>query len=492
MQKKIRAFHQRLKGKEGRFRQNLLGKRVDYTGRTVISPDPNCAIDEVVVPQHMARILTYPERVNDLNIAFLRELVLSGADQHPGANLVNKVSVPLEERVSHPLRYMGRNFRRKIADELQTGDVVERHLRNGDTVLFNRQPSLHRVSIMAHQARVMPFRTLRFNECVCKPYNADFDGDEMNIHLPQTEEAQAEARILMDVKQNLMIPRSGDPLVSATQDFLTSAYLLTYKDRFLNRSEFMTVCAYFGDGEEKIDIPPPAIMKPVELWTGKQVISVLLRPNHTSKVFVNTAVKEKFYTGSGKQMCPQDGWVIFQNSELICGALGKATMGSESKTGLIYSLIRDNGVEIAAKCMQRVSKFSARWLSNYGMSIGIGDVTPAPALLEKKKDLIEAGYSRCDELIAKYDREEIDLKPGCNMDESLEAYLTGELSRLREEAGAMLKKSLPSYNAPRIMAVCGAKGSDLNLSQMIACVGQQTASGKRMPDGFFDRTLPHF
>ena len=188
-QKKIRAFHQRLKGKEGRFRQNLLGKRVDYTGRTVISPDPNCAIDEVVVPQHMARILTYPERVNNLNIAFMKELVLAGADTHPGANLVTKLSDPNEEKVQHPLRYMGRNFRRKIADELQTGDVVERHLHNGDTVLFNRQPSLHRVSIMAHRARVMPFRTLRFNECVCKPYNADFDGDEMNIHLPQTEEA---------------------------------------------------------------------------------------------------------------------------------------------------------------------------------------------------------------------------------------------------------------------------------------------------------------
>jgi DNA-directed RNA polymerase III subunit RPC1 len=111
---------------------------------------------------------------------------------------------------------MNRNFRRKVANELRVGDIVERHLSDNDCVLFNRQPSLHRVSIMAHRAKIMPFRTLRFNECVCKPYNADFDGDEMNIHLPQTYEAQAEARILMDVKNNLMIPRSGDPLISAT------------------------------------------------------------------------------------------------------------------------------------------------------------------------------------------------------------------------------------------------------------------------------------
>ena len=180
----------------------------------------------------------------------------------------------------------------------------------------------------------------------------------------------------MDVKNNLMIPRSGDPLISATQDFLTSSYLISYKDRFLNRAEFMRVCAYFGDAEEKIEIPPPCILKPVELWTGKQVINVLLRPNRASKVFVNATVKEKFYSGKGQVMCQKDGWVVFKNSELLAGCLGKVTMGSESKTGLMYALIRDNSVEIATKCMLRVSKFSSRWISNYGMSIGIGDVTP--------------------------------------------------------------------------------------------------------------------
>jgi len=146
----------------------------------------------------------------------------------------------------------------------------------------------------------------------------------------------------------------------------------------------MRICAYFGDGEEKIDIPPPSIIKPVELWTGKQIINVLLRPNRQSKVFVNTTVIEKFYSHTGKLMCIKDGWVVFKNSELMCGGLGKITMGAESKTGLMYSLIRDNSVEIATKCMQRVSKFSSRWISNYGMSIGIGDVTPEPKLREEK------------------------------------------------------------------------------------------------------------
>ena len=430
----------------------------------------------------MAKVLTFPERVNRLNIEKLKRLILAGSEQHPGANVVisnpdsrpgdlDEMGKPLEP-IGHPLHIMNRNFRRKVANELKIGDIVERHLENDDCVLFNRQPSLHRVSIMAHRAKIMPFRTLRFNECVCKPYNADFDGDEMNIHLPQTFEAQAEARILMDVKNNLMIPRSGDPLVSATQDFLTSSYLITYKDRFLNRAEFMRICAYFGDAEERIEIPPPTIIKPIELWTGKQVINVLLRPNRQTKVVVNTVVKEKFYSGSGEVMCKKDGWVVFKNSELLCGGLGKTTMGAESKTGLMYSLIRDNSVEIATKCMLRVSKFSSRWISNFGMSIGIGDVTPFENLLVEKEKMIKAGYKKCDEMIQLYNEGKLALKPGCNAEQTLESNLNKELSTMRDEAGKILITELPRHNAPLIMALCGAKGSNINLSQMIACVGQ--------------------
>lgn len=259
---------------------------------------------------------------------------------------------------------------------MKIGDIVERHLSDGDAVLFNRQPSLHRVSIMAHKARIMPNKTLRFNECVCTPYNADFDGDEMNIHVPQTEEARAEARILMNVKSNICVPKEGSPLIAATQDFLTTSYLLTQKDMFLNRSQVMQFCGYFCDANERIDLPPPAILKPVEMWTGKQIIGILLRPNRKCQVVVNTTVKARNYSGKHEHMCVNDGWVIFQNSELVCGNLCKTTMGNGSKTGLFYSLIRDNSTDVAAACMLRVSKFSARWISNQGMSIGIGDVTP--------------------------------------------------------------------------------------------------------------------
>jgi DNA-directed RNA polymerase III subunit RPC1 len=217
--KAIRAFYQRLKGKGGRFRGNLSGKRVDFSGRTVISPDPNIQIGQVIVPEDMAKIFTFPTTVNDINIEFLRKLVKNGSDVHPGANFVQFADGSKMKVI--------KNNKENLANDLKLGDIVERHLIDGDSILFNRQPSLHRLSIMSHKAKVMPWKTLRFNECCCGPYNADFDGDEMNIHLPQTYEAKSEANVLMNVVNNLLTPKSGEPLIAATQDFLTASFLLT-------------------------------------------------------------------------------------------------------------------------------------------------------------------------------------------------------------------------------------------------------------------------
>jgi DNA-directed RNA polymerase III subunit RPC1 len=253
--KPVRAICQRLKGKHGRFRGNLSGKRVDFTGRTVISPDPNLMIDQVGVPELMAKNLTFPQRVNSININYLRKLILNGPENHPGANYVEQLN---SNKIS--LQYTNR---KKVAEDLKIGDIVERHLMDNDIILFNRQPSLHRLSIMAFRVKVLPWRTLRFNECACTPFNADFDGDEMNIHLPQTEEAKSEALNLMGVKENLITPKNAEPLIAAHQDFLTTFYLITQRDYFIDRSHFFQYISYFSDANEKIDIPTPAIMKPV-------------------------------------------------------------------------------------------------------------------------------------------------------------------------------------------------------------------------------------
>ncbi len=179
----LKTLTQRLKGKEGRFRGNLSGKRVDFSARTVISPDPNIDINEVGVPIDVAQRLTIPERVTPWNIDELKNLIRNGPDQYPGALYIVR---PDGRRVR--LEFV--TERESLAEAIQPGFVVERHIRDNDIVLFNRQPSLHRMSIMAHRVRVLPYKTFRLNPCVCPPYNADFDGDEMNLHVPQGEEAQ--------------------------------------------------------------------------------------------------------------------------------------------------------------------------------------------------------------------------------------------------------------------------------------------------------------
>ena len=481
----IRALCQRLKGKNGRFRGNLSGKRVNFSGRTVISPDPNISIDQVIVPQHMAKVLTYPERVNKINLAKMRKLVQNGPENYPGANYLEFADG------SGKINLMFGN-RKLRAENLKIGDIVERHLYDGDIVLFNRQPSLHRLSIMAHRAKVLPWRTLRFNECVCTPYNADFDGDEMNIHVPQTEEARTEALYLMGVHQNLLTPKNGEPIIALTQDFLTTSYLLTQKDRFFDRAAFSQICSYLFNANEHIDLPPPTILKPVELWTGKQIINMILCPNKKNRILVNVNIKEKNYSGSGEFACLKDGWVIFHNSELICGSLGKSVLGSGTKGGLFYSIIKDNSREQAAKCMNKFAKLSARWLTNYGMTFGITDVTPSPSLITSNEETMERAYKVCDEKIAMYKAGTLPLMAGCTAEQTLENVLNGILSQVRDDVGTVCRKKLPPHNSPLIMAICGSKGSNINLSQMIACVGQQTLGGQRIPYGFTNRTLPHF
>jgi DNA-directed RNA polymerase III subunit RPC1 len=484
----IRGFCQRLKGKQGRFRGNLSGKRVDFSGRTVISPDPNLAINQVAIPLHVAKNLTYPERVSVYNKKKLQERVRNGADTWPGANYLTKKG--------HDYKlFLKYGKTDSIADQLQEGDVVERHIEDGDIVLFNRQPSLHKLSILSHRVKVRPWRTFRLNECVCTPYNADFDGDEMNLHVPQTEEARTEANQLMGVENNLVTPKNGEPIIAAIQDFITAAYLLSSKDRFYDRKSFAQTCMFMVDGNAHIDIPPPAIIKPQALWTGKQVFNVLMRPNKKSPVLVNldTACREfKLVKGQPRDLDANDGWLVIRNSEVMCGVMDKSAIGAGKKESVFYIILRDYGPEEAVQAMNRLAKLAARWLTNCGFSIGISDVYPGEQLLKLKHELVERAYGECDQLIEKYRRSELAKSPGCNEEQTLENLISGILSKVRQQAGEYCIKELSKFNAPLIMATCGSKGSNINVSQMVAVVGQQIIGGKRVPDGFQDRSLPHF
>ena len=484
----MRGFCQRLKGKQGRFRGNLSGKRVDFSGRTVISPDPNLAINEVAVPELVAKIMTFPEMVNEYNIVRLRQSVLKGTRKWPGANYIIKGT-------SGHRQYLKFGEPHRQADALKIGDIVERHLVDGDVVLFNRQPSLHKLSILCHVIKVRPSRTFRLNECVCTPYNADFDGDEMNLHVPQTEEARAEALELMGVKHNLATPRNGEPIIAAIQDFITGAYLLSNKDRFFDRKTFVQICSYMVQGNEQIDLPPPTVIKPAMLWTGKQVFTVMLKPNKACNVQINLDAPCREYRVNSRiprDLNSKDSWLCIRNSEIMCGVMDKSTVGVGKKDSVFSAILRDFGKDATITTMNRLARLVSRYLTGQGFSIGIGDVRPGEKLTLDKKKLVEKAYAECDELIQRFGAGDLDKTAGRDHVQTMESAITSILSRVRQQAGEHCFAELSKHNAAMLMATCGSKGSSINVAQMVAVVGQQIINQERVQEGFQDRTLPHF
>lgn len=485
--KATRGLVQRLKGKHGRFRGNLSGKRVDFSSRSVISPNPMLAIDQVGVPKHVAKLLTYPERVTKHNLGLMRQLVKNGPKKYPGANYI------LDSVGNRKfLMYGNREY---LSKHLKPGDTVERHMIDGDCVLFNRQPSLHKQSIMCHKAKIHENRTLQFNECVCTPYNADFDGDEMNLHLLQTEESKAEAAILMGTKNNIVTPRNGEPLIAAIQDFITGAYLLTAKDVFFDRSEAQQIISSIlasVDNNVPISFPAPCIVKPRTLWSGKQIFSLILRPSKTYDVQLNTRCKTKNYSGKDEDLCKVDGFVVVRNSELLCGQVDKSILGSGSKSNIFYLMLKDFNGEEAGNALCRLARTISNFIANRGFSLGIDDVTPTRSLEQEKTSLLSQGYANVNSNIQEERQGRLEAEAGLTKSETLEAKILKELSSIREAAGRSCKNELLPTNPALIMAQCGSKGSLINVSQMVACVGQQAIRGHRVCDGYNGRSLPHF
>lgn len=268
----------------------------------------------------------------------------------------------------------------------------------------------------------------------------------------------------MSVKKNLVTPRNGEPIIAAIQDFITASYLLSRRDRFFDRQQFTQIASFLADANVKIDIPPPAIWKPVRLWTGKQIFNLLMRPNKQSDVLVNLEAKCKTMVDPDPadhyppDMSPNDGFLVIQNSEIMCGVFDKNTVGDGKKKSVFGVMLRDYGPEVASNAMNRLAKLSARWLANQGFSLGINDVMPGEVLQANKADMVHTAYSTCDDLIAQAKKGLLDNAPGCDQEATLEQQISGTLSKVRGQVGDVCMQELSRHNAPLIMATCGSKG----------------------------------
>ncbi|MEM3626979.1 MAG: DNA-directed RNA polymerase subunit A' [Candidatus Bathyarchaeia archaeon] len=475
----LKTLSQRLKGKEGRFRSNLSGKRVDFSARTVISPDPNLDINEVGVPLEVAMRLSVPEKVTQWNLEEMRKLVINGPEKYPGALYIIR---PDGKRIR--LEFVV--DREKLAQALEPGFIVERHLKNGDIAIFNRQPSLHRMSIMAHYVRVLPYKTFRLHLCVCPPYNADFDGDEMNLHIPQSEEARTEALLLMQVQDQMLSPRFGGPIIGAIRDFITSAYLFTRKSNYLTKEEvnrLLVAAGYEGP------LPEPKIKEPQLLWTGKQIFSLFLPKS------LNYVLKANICQGCSKceeELCKHDAYVVVKNGELISGVIDRRSIGAEQSESLLHRIIKDYGTQAGREFLNKITRLLKTFITMRGFTYSYEELVLSPNAQNKIKKVIEKVQKKVEELIESYRNGTLPRLPGQTLEDSFEIYVMNELAKARDESGKIADEDFTLENAGIIMTRAGARGSSLNIGQMSACIGQQSVRGKRILRGYSMRALPHF
>jgi DNA-directed RNA polymerase subunit A' len=481
----LKTLSQRLKGKEGRFRLNLSGKRVNFSARTVISPDSHISINEVAVPIEIARELTVHLRVTPANLEHLQALVKRG----PNPQAPNEYYIP---GVNYIIRKDGRKLKvtekdsEEIAKRLEVGYMVERQLMNGDIVIFNRQPSLHRISMMAHKVRVMPDKTFRLNLSVCPPYNADFDGDEMNLHVLQSEEARSEAEVLMKVQENLISPRFGGPIIGGLHDHITGCFLLTYKQKKFSVSgatEILSAIDY------KAELPKAEVDKQGRKWIrGKDIFSLLLPKGLNLEYRAKCCLKCEACKG---KECPNDAWVIIKDGKLVQGAIDDKSIGA-FKGEITPQIAKRGGNKAACQFLDKVTKMGIATLDLIGFSLGIDDEDIPTDARSQIKEALNQNRQKITNLIKAYQEGNLEVLPARSLEETLEMEIIKATGRARDLAGEIASRTLGMDNAAVIMAKSGARGSMLNVSQMAGCVGQQAIRGERVNRGYLNRTLPHF
>jgi DNA-directed RNA polymerase beta' subunit len=454
----LKSIQQRLGSKEGRIRYNIQGKRVEFSARSVITPDPNISIAELGVPEKIAMNLTRPERVTEFNLKRLYKFVQNGPDKFPGAKTIRRA----DGRIIS-LRHV------KTGEiSLHYGDIVNRHLMDGDIVLFNRQPTLHRMSMMAHKVKVLKYKTFRLNVSVTAPYNADFDGDEMNMHCPQSYEAATELEEIAAVPHQILRPRDGIPVIGVVQDTLVGSYRLTREHVKFNRREFMNLMMWNKNFEGVVPSP-----KDDARWTGHQVLSQLMPPINME---MNNSSKKK---------------VVIREGEVKEGQFDKSVFSKASK-GIIHMTFNDYGSKRAVNFIDSMQNTIEQFLVYNGFSVGISDLIADSTTKGEMNVKIQEKKSDVETILLSLHQDLFDNNTGKSNQAEFEDKIFGILNKATELAGDIGYNSLANENRMTAMVRAGSKGGPINIAQMIACVGQQNIDGKRIPYGFEDRTLPHF
>ena len=458
----LRSLTERLKSKEGRIRGNLMGKRVDFSARSVITPDPNIDIDELGVPIKIAMNLTFPEIVNDYNKEELYKLVRNGNDVYPGAKYIKK-----NDGTGYRTIRLKNLQKENIV--LNNGDIVDRHLRNGDYVLFNRQPSLHKMSMMAHKVRVMNYETFRLNVCCTPSYNADYDGDEMNMHVPQSKQTEYELMSLASVPTQIISPRESSPIISVVQDIVVGLYRISKDNIVVNNKQYFNILA----GNSKFSgnfLTPSMQVNGAYIWKGRQLLSSVMNP------LINL----------------KSGDVEIKNGIITKGSIAKK-LYQDMTYGLIQYVYNELGVDECKALFDNTQRLICDWLVYNGFSVGISDLIVNDTTQNKLKDVVKDLKVEVYEIIRDIHTNKFENSSILNNLEHFEDLINRKLDKATKNINSIGTENInDSENRMMNMINSKSKGNPINVSQMMGSVGQQSVEGKRIMYGFDNRTLPHF
>jgi DNA-directed RNA polymerase II subunit RPB1 len=461
----------RLNSKNGRIRGNLMGKRVDFSARSVITGDPNLSIRQLGVPKKIAMNLTKPVTVNDLNRDFLMKLVQNGPEEYPGAKILERKN---GENIS--LRYVDR-----ASIRLENGDVVHRHMMDGDAVLFNRQPSLHRMSMMCHIVKIMKRGdTFRMNVGDTKPYNADFDGDEMNMHMPQNVLAETELRHLAAIPWQMISPSGNAPIIGIYQDSLLGSYRFTRPNVNMSPKDAMNLLMMYDKVDPKLFLEKRDTKEDISSF---DVLSQILSP-------ITLKYKTKLYEEE-EDAKTSNNVLEIRNGKYIRGQLEKSVLASTTK-GIIHRVCNDYGNMQASQFIDDLQNVVTEYMKTSSFSVGISDLIANKVTQDKIIQVIAEKKHEVQTLIEKLHLGIFENNTAQSNMMEFESKVNNMLNDANNQAGSIGRKSLSKTNRFVMIVNSGSKGTPINISQMISCLGQTNVDGKRIPYGFDSRTLPHF
>ncbi len=452
----LKSLSDMLKGKQGRFRQNLLGKRVDYSGRSVIVVGPELQLYQCGLPKEMALELFKP--------FVMRKLVKDG----------------LAHNIKSAKR-MVEKVRPEVWDVLE--DVIKDH-----PVLLNRAPTLHRLGIQAFEPVLVEGRAIQIHPLVCTAYNADFDGDQMAVHVPLSAEAQAESRVLMLSANNLLNPKDGRPVVAPTQDMVLGVYYLTLeKEGAKGEGSFFThpfeaVMSYYGGGVElhaRIIVDVTAYNKSNLQLPGEERARKFLVTT-PGKLIFNEIFPEDFpYINNADMDVPlQEEYLCLSNGGATAGLwerLHRLPPNKGIKKDFMGNLIslcyRKYGSTRTTEILDKMKRLGFFYATKAGITIGIDDIT----VPEAKKETLVSADMKVEEIEKQYRRGFITTDE--RYDRIIEIW-----HRAKDNISVALMKNFDRFNPVYLMSESGARGNESQITQLAGMRGLMADPTGRIHD----------